>query len=445
MMPRPVAALLVMLLAAGCTSPAASRGSPGTTAAGASDRQILVMVADPEIGRLDLRGARSGPYRFDRNYLGRSPQVARVLRDLVDEYRLREVEGWPMLSLGVHCAVFTIERGATVDSVIARLAADARVESAQPMQRFELRVRRENARTNDPYRPLQRSLEDLGLANAHRWAIGRGVRVAVVDTGVDARHPELGGQVTERKSFIEDDVLAAGDRHGTAVAGIIASLAGNSRGIVGVSPGAKLLALKACVQREADGNGACTSFSLARAIDHAIVAGSDVLNLSLGGPSDRLLERLLAKAMERDVIVVAALGHAGRRDGFPASMKDVIVVGDEDSPPDARWLRAPGVDVLTLVPSDGYDYLSGSSLAAAHVSGIVALLLENSPTLRGAEIERLLARTSRGNPGAGKPQRTMVSACAALAEIADEPVCGTDVELARAAVWGRRQPRLESD
>ncbi len=445
MMLRPAAAILIMLLTAGCASRVLSPGTPGPTVAGTTDGQILVMIADPEIGRLDLRGARSGPYRFGRNYPGRSPEVARVVADLADDYRLNEIEGWPMRSLGLHCAVFTIEPGATADAVVARLSGDARVESAQTMQHFELRVRPESARTNDPYRPLQRSLEDLHLADAHRWAIGRGVRVAVIDTGVDAGHPELGGQLAERKNFIEDDELASGERHGTAVAGVIASLAGNSRGIIGISPGAKLLALKACVQRQAAGNGICTSFSLARAIDHAISAESDVLNLSLGGPSDRLLERLLAKAIEQDIVVVAALGPEGRRDGFPAAMEGVIVVGDEDSPPGARGLRAPGLDVLTLVPSDGYDFLSGSSLAAAHVSGIVALLLENSPALGGVEIERLLTRTSGPVLIAGEAPQAMVSACAALTEIAGGQVCGSDIELTRTADRSRGQRRLESD
>ena len=442
---KPAAALLMMLLTVGCASRALSPGAPGTSATGTTDRQILVMIADPEIGRLDLRGARSGPYRLGRNYPDRSPEIARVFGDLADEYRLTEVEGWPMRSLGVHCAVFTVEPGAAVDAIIARLSGDARVESAQPMQNFELRVRHEPGPSNDPYRPLQRSLEDLGLADAHRWAIGRGVRVAVIDTGVDTRHPELGGQFAERKNFIEDDEPASGDRHGTAVAGVIASLAGNSRGIVGVSPGAKLLALKACVQREAAGNGTCTSFSLARAIDHAIVAESDVLNLSLGGPSDRLLERLIARAIAQGIVVVAAIGHAGRREGFPASMDGVIAVGDEDSPSDSRWLRAPGLDVLTLVPSDGYDFLSGSSLAAAHVSGIVALLLENSPMLRAAEIERLLTRTSRRGLSADEAPQAMVSACAALTEIAGEQVCGTEIDVTRTADAARGRRRLESD
>lgn len=442
---RWVVPLLLAVLIAGCTGSPVRRGAPEAGIADGSDRRILVMISDPEIGRLDLRGARSGPYRLTRNYSGRSAYVMRVLAELAAEYHLQPIDGWAMQSLGVHCAVFNIGPDQSVDALIAMLAADARVESVQQMQRFELEASDRTSRADDPYRPLQHALEDLRLADAHRWAIGRGVRVAVIDTGVDVRHPELLGQVAEQKDFIDGGAPAAGDRHGTAVAGVIAALAGNRRGIVGVSPGARLLALRACEQGHADGIGICTSFSLARAIDYAIIAGSDVVNLSLGGPHDRLLERLLDKAIERNIVVIAARGDSGNRAGFPASMDGVIAVGDENSAPDAKWLKAPGLNVLTLVPSDGYDFLSGSSLAAAHVTGIVALLLESSPSLRATEIERLLTRTSRRIQSADDAPRVMVSACAALAETAGEAVCGSEVGLARAADNGRAKPRLKSD
>ncbi len=440
-----VVPVLLAVLIAGCASSPLNQGAPETALAKASDRQILVMIADPEIDRLDLRGARSGPYRVARNYAGRSAHVTRVIAELAAEYRLQPIDGWAMQSLDIHCAVYNVGADTFIDSLITTLAAVARVESVQRMQQFELQSSEWTSLGDDPYRPLQHALEDLRLADAHRWAIGRGVRVAVIDTGVDVRHPELRGQVTEYRNFIDSSEPAAGDRHGTAVAGVIASLAGNRRGIVGVSPGAELLALKACRQGHADGRGICTSFSLARAIDFAIIADSDVLNLSLGGPHDRLLERLLVKAIEKDIVVVAALGDSGGREGFPASIDGVIVVGDENSPPDSSWLKAPGLDVLTLVPPDGYDFLSGSSLAAAHVSGIVALLLESSPSLRSTGIERLLIRTSRRIQSDDDPPRVMVSACAALADIAGEPACGADIELTRAADNGRAKPQLEPD
>jgi subtilisin family serine protease len=300
------------------------------------------------------------------------------------------------------------------------------------MQQFELQESAESGAWDDPYLSLQRSLEDSGITRAHRWSTGKNVRIAVIDTGVDGNHPDLRGQVIEDRNFISDAARAP-DRHGTAVAGVIASVAGNQRGIVGVAPGARLLALQACTQRNADGRGICTSFSLARALDYAITAGSDVLNLSLGGPPDTLLERLLRKAIERNIVVVAARGD-GRADAlFPATLQDVIAVGGPAALADARKLSAPGLDVLTLVPPDGYDFLSGSSIATAHVSGIVALLLERNPALRASDIESLLVRTSRPVERDGSDHRLVVSACDALAELSSAIRCGAVNHYQRAA------------
>ena len=408
-----IAAVLVAALLAGCAATTATQE--------AGERRILVMIADPDIDRFDLRGARSGPYRQSRGYSGTPARIARVLDAVAADFKLTPVDGWPMRSLGVHCAVFDVEPGAAVGEVIARLDADERVESAQRMQQFQLRQTGGREGWDDPYLSLQRSLEDSGITRAHRWSTGKGVRIAVIDTGIDVKHPDLRGQAVEVRNFISDDSGAA-DRHGTAVAGVIASVAGNRQGIVGVAPGARLLALQACTQRTAEGSGNCTSFSLARALDHAITAGSDVLNLSLGGPADPLIARLLAKAMEQDIVVVAARGDGKPRAAFPASVPGVIAVGS--LPAGTGRLIAPGQDVLTLVPPDGYDYLSGSSIAAAHVTGIVALLLERAPSLHASSVERLLVRTSRplGRDVTGSPR--IVSACDALAEVFSTVRCG---------------------
>ena len=413
MNPRALAVVLAAAMLAGCT------GMPSTT--GDDARRILVMIADPDINRIDLRGARSGPYRQSRAYSGTPARIARVLDSVATDFHLTHVEGWPMRSLGVHCAVFEVEPGAAVDAVLSRLDADERVESVQRLQQFELRQSGARRAWDDPYLSLQHSLEDSGITRAHRWSTGKGVRIAVIDTGIDVKHPDLRGQAVEVQDFIPGATRES-DRHGTAVAGVIASVAGNRQGIVGVAPGARLLALRACAQRSVDGRGNCTSFSLARALDHAITAGSDVVNLSLGGPQDPLLARLIEKELEQGIVVVAARGDGKPGPGLPASLPGVIAVGSV--PAGAGRLIAPGRDVLTLVPPDGYDYLSGSSIAAAHVSGIVALLLEREPSLHATDVERLLLRTSRpvGRDVTGSPRA--VSACDALAELSGAVRCG---------------------
>ena len=437
MITRLISCVAAAVLLAACVGSKSLSGWPE-----AQERRILVMIADPDIGRLDLRGSRSGVYRQSRAYAGTPAKVTQLLEAIADDHRLTSVEGWPMRSLGVHCAVFEVEAGASVDGVIASLEADQRVESVQRMQAFELQASSGHGAWDDPYLSLQNSLSDSGITRAHRWATGKGVRIAIVDTGIDMHHPDLRGQAIETRNFVPGGAGAA-DRHGTAVAGVIASVAGNRRGIVGVAPAARILALQACTQRDADGRGDCTSFSLARAIDHAITAGSDVLNLSLGGPSDALLERLLNAALARDIVVVAAQGNGQRAAAFPAGVRGVIAVGSASSAADATRLAAPGRDVLTLVPPDGYDYLSGSSMAAAHVSGIVALLLERAPSLHAAEVESLLLRTARPAGRAGPDSVPTVSACDALAALSAAVRCDADESPERAAHAGAAVEALE--
>jgi subtilisin family serine protease len=408
-------------LAAGCCAGFVA-GRAQAAAAEAGDRHVLVMAADPSINRPDLRGARGGAYRASRRYPGVPSEIVHSMKRLAEDYKLEHVDHWPMRSLGVHCVVFAASPEAQIDALVTQLAADGRVESAQAMNWFELQGAIVATR-GDPHRVLQRSHDVLGIAEAHRWTTGRGVRVAVVDTGVAAAHPDLSGQVTARKNFAAGE--AQDDRHGTAIAGVIGAKAGNGIGIVGIAPGARLLALRACEERESGGRGSCSTFDLARAIDFAIVAEADVLNLSLGGPRDRLLERLLEQAIERRIVVVAAAGEGDA--AFPSGMTGVIAVSGEGLRPEVAALFAPGTDGLSLVPPDGYDFFSGSSIAAAQVTGIVALLRERAPGLSAAGARRALAATAAA-PTSGDAVQRVVHACAALAEVGSGIDCGDSLE-----------------
>src|SRR5438105_5600047 len=227
------------------------------------------------------------------------------------------------------------------------------------------------------------------------------------------------------------------DSHGTAVAGVIAARADNSIGIFGIAPEAEIIALKACWQRARPAPGAlCSSWTLAKAVDFAVQSGAQVLNFSLAGPPDPLLARLIATAVHHHITIVAAVLEEGERGpGFPASLETVIAICSSDprgyvhstvGGKTAVALAAPGVDILTTAPHEAYDFLSGSSLAAAHVTGIVALLLEQEPHLTPAQIQALLRTTAQPSAGAASPtQGTLgiVDACAALERLVGAQLC----------------------
>jgi subtilisin family serine protease len=264
----------------------------------------------------------------------------------------------------------------------------------------------------------------LDVAEAHAFSRGAGIRVAIIDTGVDTQHPDLAGRTLLTRNYIDDNEIAfRSDRHGTQIAGLIAAAANNGIGIVGVAPDVKLMAYKACWQASASSAGRCNSFTLAQALADAISAKAQVINLSLVGPSDPLLAALIAKATEAGVIVVGAVS-ADPRLSFPAKLPHVLPVAEaEDSQNDgADILRAPARDIVTLVPNGHYDFASGSSLATAQVTGVVALLLAKDQKLRVERVRALLVQSTEKHATTRGPFFS-VNACVALTLVVSGAVC----------------------
>ncbi|ANB18993.1 S8 family peptidase [Dokdonella koreensis] len=365
----------------------------------APERLLIVAIAErpdppPSVGSTP-RGYAGLP-----NYSGSLRSVASAAR-LAKDYGLREVSAWTITSLRLRCMLYELPPTADHDEMLTRLRRDDRVRLVQPLQSFDTLTAPRAAAVpdtaaaapyNDPYIGLQRGFAAIGADQAQRWSSGTGVRIALIDSGVDVGHPDLRGRIALERDFVGDpDAPAAEDRHGTQVAGVIAAVANNRIGIAGVAPDAHLYAYRACWSTPDGAAARCNSFTLALALDAAIGASARIINLSLGGPADPLLEQLARHAIEHGAIVVGALPASGRLDGFPLNVPGVIAVADTDDPPSAeRMLRAPGREILTLEPGGHYDYASGSSLAAAHVSGSIALLLQLDPRLRASDAVRLL-------------------------------------------------------
>lgn len=382
--------------------------------AGPAEQYVVVTVRNPA-ALLPRAGSTLRDYDGPPSYSA-SPIARREVSALAAAHDLVEVDGWPIAALGVHCVVFKLPAGARSEEVLRHLQRDRRVESVQPLNSF--RTLSANA---DPYRGLQRNLDAMHVAQAHAWSRGENVRVAVVDTGVDATHPDLSGRVVLQKNLVDAAAPLAPERHGTAVAGVIAAIDNNREGIVGIAPASSVVGLKACWEPDTDGSAGavCNTFTLAKALVAAIDANSDVVNLSLGGPPDPLLERIVDQGARRGVIYVGALANGER--GFPCNHASVICVGSAEQWSDGPQLFAPGNEVLTLIPGGSYDFVSGSSLAAASVSASVALLLAKERGLTSEKALKLLAPRARAI--STDDSAPSIDVCDALAQLLQKAKC----------------------
>jgi subtilisin family serine protease len=413
---------------AACILPsAATAPAHAATPADSSARRVVVAIADrPD--PVSRAGSTPRGYGGLPDYSG-SSRARALAAGLAADHALHEVSAWTIEALRLRCMLYELPEGVEREVALAGLRADARVRLAQPLNQFEtlglatpspaapVPASSQAGAYNDPYVGLQRGFDAIDAASAQRLAQGAGVDVAVIDTAVDAGHPDLQGRVAEQRDLAGTAAPSTtADRHGTEVAGVIAAVANNELGIVGVAPAANLRVYRACWTVDASGKARCDSYTLALALGAAIDAGADIVNLSLGGPSDPLLAELATHAIERGALVVGAVPPDGRMDGFPVGVPGVIAVRALGDAPAADAIAAPGRDILTLEPGGTYDFASGSSLAAAHVSGALALLLELRPRLRGADLLAVLRDAQAGPEGP-------IDACRAVNALGREAAC----------------------
>jgi subtilisin family serine protease len=280
-------------------------------------------------------------------------------------------------------------------STIRTLQADPKIAAVQPNYLYTLQ-----ADQAGEFPGIQYAAAKLHLAKAHAISNGAHALVAVIDSGIDRNHPEILDAVKEFSGApgIEGPPAV----HGTAVAGIIAAHAA----LVGVAPQAGILAFRAFAASNSDVAARGMTFDVLAGIEWSKEHGARVVNMSFAGPADPLLSRELAGGTREGLVFVAPVGNAGSSAAplYPAADENVIAVTATDRSDglfkDANHcpgacIAAPGVDVLVAEPGEAYGLLSGTSLAAAHVSGVAALLLDANPNLEVEAIRRLLIKTAR--------------------------------------------------
>ncbi len=319
------------------------------------------------------------------------------------QYNVEIVERTALSLVGIRAIRCRWRADASVPAIIARMRADPRLIDVQGNYIY----RPSQGAQFPPPSDLQYALAKLELSEAHTLSTGRGARIAIIDSGVDTQHSDFGGVVIETFNAL-GDVKAETGTHGTAIAGIIAA-----RGTLrGIAPAATLLSVRAFPSDQGRQPQMTTTFVLLKSIEWSIANGARVLNLSLAGPRDTLMEKAVVAAAAKGVIMVAAAGNNGDKapPAYPAAYSDVIAVTAIDAR-DGLYLRAnrgsyiaiaaPGVDVLATARGKGHGLQSGTSFAAAHVSGILALMLERDPALTADAARRALigSAVDLGVPG----------------------------------------------
>jgi len=323
--------------------------------------------------------------------------------DLAGGPGLTLLETYPLRSTDDGLLIFSHpDPAADLAAIATTLAGDDRVLLAQLDYVFDTTGTEADA---SPYAEMVYGPALIGADRLQHRTDGSGVRVAVIDTGMDGDHLDYGKRVVEQIDTTGHGLSA--DLHGTALAGVIAAAVADGFGVSGVAPGVELLGIKTCQPEDSSTLAAeCWSSTLAKGIDFAIRREARVLNLSVAGPEEALVTRMVNAALRRGAVVVAASGNGGP-DGppfHPGALEGVLTVtaldADEKLWRDASRgeqidLAAPGVEIVSDAPDGSFPALSGTSFATAHAAGAVALLLSAYPALTAPDVESLLEGTAR--------------------------------------------------
>jgi hypothetical protein len=291
-----------------------------------------------------------------------------------------------------------IDGGTPVREMISNICND--VAGTQANYLYELAQAQSEPANSDQYAPAK-----LNLSEAHKLARGNRILIAVIDSEVDASHPDLAGAIVGNFDASADDERP--HSHGTGMAGAIAA----RHNMLGTAPSVGLLTVRAFSTRANSAEG--TTFNIIKGLDWAAAQGARIVNMSFAGPADPRLHDALEKAYKKGMVLIAAAGNAGPRSPplYPGADKNVIAVTATDvddalfsgaNRGDYVAVAAPGVDILAPAPEGAYQLTTGTSVASAEVSGVAALLIERNPSLTPADVRRILMSTAKDLGPKGK-------------------------------------------
>jgi hypothetical protein len=312
-----------------------------------------------------------------------------LIGEISQKYNLGVIETWDIKSLNLKVVIFQTKED--IFRLISSVVREDGVVLAQPNHIFRTMV--------EPMNDMQNIYKILHLKKLHERYKGKGTIVAIVDTGIDTNHRDLRDRISYSENLLKNYPYKA-EIHGTAVAGMIGASI-NGFGIEGVAPESSILSLRACRQvSEIRPEGECYTSSISKAIDMAIEKKAKLVNMSFGSiSSDQLILRLIEEGVKRGLIFVAPVGNMSRQEdlAFPASHPDVVAVAgvddrgnpypNEEVAKKARVL-APAMNVLTTIPADQHNFLTGTSMASACVTGMIAVAAEKNRSIDKDQLPR---------------------------------------------------------
>jgi subtilisin family serine protease len=370
---------------------------------------------------------------------------------LARRHGLRRVESQSFELIGTTIGLFRMAGSKTTEAASREFAQDGSVRAVQPNFRYVLQEQKTATSDGDP---TQYALLKLRLPEAHAIANGANVTVAVIDSGIDLKHPEFAGVAIT--PFDALDSKEGPHTHGTGVAGAIVSHVRQ----MGSAPAAHILAIRAF---GASGKGGeSTSFVILKGLDFAASHGAQIVNMSFAGPKDAIISRGLAALAARNIVVVAAAGNAGPKSPplYPAADASVIAVSATDAQDKLFTasnrgsyiaLSAPGVDLFLPAPDDKYQITSGTSFSSAYVSGLAALVLARNPSLKPVEVRAVLMKTARDLGPPGPDDQFGAGEADAFAAVSAVPAASVPIAAAEKPAAGeisetrKEQPALTRD
>ncbi|MCH9807160.1 MAG: S8 family serine peptidase [Alphaproteobacteria bacterium] len=364
---------------------------------GAGKSRLARIDSDAPVRNAELRDLTEEPFVKDE-------VIASIPGDGDNITQIADAAGLGVLSrrrsalLNAFLVRFIIPDGRSVSQVVVELANDDRVGTVAPQHIFEAQA--------DELESSRFVPEKLSLPAISKSLTGKSVRVAVIDTAVDRKHPALKGAVAATFDAFPGKTIT--DRsHGTSIAGLIAG----RRSVRGVAPKARLLIARAFDDfGRAKSSG--TASHLVDSLDWAIGKKARIVNMSFAGPRNAVFSKALSAAAKSGAVLIAAAGNNGPKASaaYPAADPAVLAVTATDIKDSVYsranagsyvFIAAPGVDVLVPTAGGGVDFVQGTSFAGALVSGIVALLLEKEPQRSPRDVAQDLSRAARdlGAPG----------------------------------------------